>query len=104
MTDSPSETAALPAGNGRTAVVTGGMSGIGAATAQRLRADGLRVLTLDVVDGADFVVDVTDDEALRAAAAGIGLVDVLVNSAGTVGPKQASARDVVRGVAPDSRH
>ncbi len=88
MTDSPSETAALPAGNGRTAVVTGGMSGIGAATAQRLRADGLRVLTLDVVDGADFVVDVTDDEALRAAAAGIGLVDVLVNSAGTVGPNK----------------
>lgn len=88
MTDSPSETAALPAGNGRTAVVTGGTSGIGAATAQRLRADGLRVLTLDVVDGADFVVDVTDDEALRAAAAGIGLVDVLVNSAGTVGPNK----------------
>lgn len=88
MTDSPSETASLAAGNERTAVVTGGMSGIGAATAKRLRDDGLTVLILDVVDGADLVVDVTDEEALRAAAAGVGLVDVLINSAGTVGPNK----------------
>lgn len=88
MTDSTSETASLAEGNERTAVVTGGMSGIGAATAKRLRDSGLTVLTLDVVDGADLVVDVTDDGALRAAAAAIGLVDVLVNSAGTVGPNK----------------
>ena len=70
----------------RTAVVTGGASGLGAATAVRLREEGLRVVTLDVAGGADEVVDVTDDDALAALAARIGSVDVLVNSAGIVGP------------------
>lgn len=69
-----------------TAVVTGGRSGLGAATAARLRADGLRVVTVDLTEGADLRVDVTDDDALRAAAAELGPVDVLVNSAGIVGP------------------
>jgi 3-oxoacyl-[acyl-carrier protein] reductase len=70
----------------RTAVVTGGASGLGAATAARLREEGLRVVTLDVAGGADEVVDVTDDAALAELAARIGAVDVLVNSAGIVGP------------------
>ena len=72
----------------RTALVTGGASGLGAATAQRLRNDGLTVVTLDVAEGADITVDVIDDPALRAAADGIGDVDVLVNSAGIVGPNK----------------
>ncbi|MFI5896343.1 SDR family NAD(P)-dependent oxidoreductase [Actinoplanes sp. NPDC051513] len=70
----------------RTAVVTGGMSGIGAATAARLRADGVTVLTLDISPEADLVADVTDSGAVRAIAAAAGEVDVLVNSAGIVGP------------------
>jgi NAD(P)-dependent dehydrogenase (short-subunit alcohol dehydrogenase family) len=70
----------------RTALVTGGASGLGAATAARLRADGLTVITLDLGDGADLVADVTDEDALRRAAAQAGPVDVLVNSAGIVGP------------------
>ena len=70
----------------RTAVITGGASGLGAATAARLRAEGLRVVTLDVAGGADEVVDVTDEAALAELAARIGAVDVLVNSAGIVGP------------------
>ena len=37
----------------RTALVTGGASGLGAATAARLRADGLAVTTLDVSGSAD---------------------------------------------------
>jgi 2-dehydro-3-deoxy-L-rhamnonate dehydrogenase (NAD+) len=70
----------------RTAVVTGGMSGLGAATAVRLAADGVTVITLDIAAGADLQVDVSDAAAVRAAAARIGPVDILVNSAGIVGP------------------
>jgi 3-oxoacyl-[acyl-carrier protein] reductase len=67
--------------------VTGGASGLGAATAERLRADGLTVTTLDL-RGADVSADVTDDEALRQVAGELGPVDVLVNSAGVVGPNK----------------
>jgi NAD(P)-dependent dehydrogenase (short-subunit alcohol dehydrogenase family) len=69
----------------RTALVTGGASGLGAATAERLRADGLTVITLDLGAGADVTADVTDEAALRRVAADTGPVDVLVNSAGIVG-------------------
>lgn len=72
----------------RRALVTGGESGLGAACVQRLRADGLEVLTLDVSGEPDLRVDVRDtaqvDEAVRQA----GRVDVLVNSAGLVGPNR----------------
>ena len=71
----------------RTALVTGGASGLGAATARRLRADGLQVATLDLIN-ADVTADVADEQALRRVAAQIGPVDVLVNSAGIVGPNK----------------
>jgi 3-oxoacyl-[acyl-carrier protein] reductase len=69
----------------RRAVVTGGASGLGAASATRLRADGLEVVTVDVAPGADVDLDVTDADAVAEAARSIGDVDVLVNCAGIVG-------------------
>ncbi|MET0704333.1 MAG: SDR family NAD(P)-dependent oxidoreductase [Mycobacterium sp.] len=71
----------------RTAIVTGGASGLGAATAVRLRAEGLTVTTLDLA-GADVAVDVTDEVALQQVVDEVGPVDVLVNSAGVVGPNK----------------
>lgn len=72
----------------RIAVVTGGCSGLGAATVDRMRADGLDVVSLDVSAEADLQVDITDEAAVVQAARDIGRVDVLVNSAGVVGPNK----------------
>jgi NAD(P)-dependent dehydrogenase (short-subunit alcohol dehydrogenase family) len=49
------------------ALVTGGMSGIGAAAAARLRAAGNDVVVWDLVDGADSIVDVSDPEQVDVA-------------------------------------
>lgn len=70
----------------RTALVTGGASGVGAAVVERLRLDGLRVLSADLSPQADVSVDVSSPQQVRRAIAAIGDIDVLVNSAGIVGP------------------
>jgi 3-oxoacyl-[acyl-carrier protein] reductase len=72
---------------GRTALVTGGASGIGQACAERLAEDGLSVVTADLTPGADLRLDVTSAAAVEEAAAGLA-VDVLVNSAGIIGPNK----------------
>lgn len=73
-----------------TAIVTGGASGIGAATATRLRADGWNVWTFDrtALEHASqhAVGDVRDEAALAALAAQVvathGAIDALVACAG----------------------
>ena len=72
----------------RTALITGGASGLGAAAAERLAAEGLRVVTADLSGTPDLHLDVTDAEAVTRATEGVGPVDVLVNSAGIVGPNK----------------
>ena len=83
---------------GRTAVITGGVSGIGAGIAARLAAEGARLSLWDrdaaalEKSGAAHTVtlDVTDPEAVHraaeATAAALGGIDILVTSAGITGP------------------
>ena len=77
---------------GLRALVTGGASGIGLATARLLAARGARVVRLDVAAGdpeasLELVrADLTDDAAVRAAVLGaaerLGGIDIVVNNAG----------------------
>ncbi len=85
--------------NGLAAIVTGGGSGLGAATAEKLAKDGAKVMIFDMNEetgrahaakiGATFAkVNVTDQasvvEALTAAESQNGVARVLVNCAGIV--------------------
>ncbi|HXY65325.1 MAG TPA: SDR family NAD(P)-dependent oxidoreductase [Mycobacterium sp.] len=81
----------------KTAVVTGGASGIGRAVAQRLRSDGFQVAVIDLSptdDGFGHVADVSDRAHVDAAVAAIreqfGPILVLVNAAGVEGFKKFS--------------
>ena len=76
----------MSASTSRTALVTGGLSGLGAATVTRLREEGIKVFTLDIAEGADFQMDVTDFEAVAKLPSQLPRIDILVTSAGIVGP------------------
>ena len=95
---------------GRAAIVTGGASGIGLATARRLAEEGARVAILDVdgvgaeraageVGGLAFAVDVRDgarvEDATREAARALGGLSLLVANAGAgfLAPLHASSAE-----------
>jgi 2-dehydro-3-deoxy-L-rhamnonate dehydrogenase (NAD+) len=83
---------------GRVAIVTGGVSGIGAGIAARLRQEGARVSVWDrdatALGSADLphrlALDVTDAEAVQRAAEEttrtLGRLDILIACAGITGP------------------
>jgi NAD(P)-dependent dehydrogenase (short-subunit alcohol dehydrogenase family) len=80
---------------GKTAVVTGGAKGIGAATARVLERAGAHVTVFDVepVNDSGLSVDVTSEPAVRDAFSRVverfGGLDILVNNAGRVARKPA---------------
>lgn len=77
---------------GKTALVTAAGQGIGRASAERMAAEGARVIATDVnpallegLAGMEIrVLDVRDPAAITALAAETGTVDVLFNCAGVV--------------------
>jgi NAD(P)-dependent dehydrogenase (short-subunit alcohol dehydrogenase family) len=93
--------------NGASALVTGGASGLGAATARRLAQAGARVVVLDLneelgtkfaseINGAFHQADVTDPEAVGAAldvAESMAPLRVLVHCAGKGGTVRLVDRD-----------
>src|SRR5215510_7890285 len=93
---------------GQAAIITGGGSGLGAATARALAAAGAKVAVLDVnekgasaladeIGGLAAVCDVTSSEeveaALMKAAAVHGAARILVNCAGVGPAKRIVGRD-----------
>jgi NAD(P)-dependent dehydrogenase (short-subunit alcohol dehydrogenase family) len=82
--------------DGKVAIVTGGAQGIGRAIADRLAADGARIVIADLkgaedaaadfADGVGLTVDVSsEDDVARMAAETVercGAIDILVNNAG----------------------
>ncbi|MBP6903475.1 MAG: SDR family NAD(P)-dependent oxidoreductase [Burkholderiaceae bacterium] len=95
-----------------TAVVTGGASGLGAATARRLASRGVKVALFDLneatgealakeIGGVFCKVDVTNEEQVIAgfakARAALGQERVLVNCAGTGNAVKTASRDKTTG-------
>ena len=92
--------------DGRVAILTGGAKGIGRHYAQRLAAEGARLMIADIADGKDVasdiarthgansvasaVTDVSDEGAVKALVAQtmerFGKIDILVNNAALFAP------------------
>ena len=76
---------------GKLAVITGGASGLGAALAAKLQAEGARTVVMDVHPPADagsqfLACDITDAQAVEKALDGLdGAIGILANCAGIGG-------------------
>lgn len=97
--------------NGTVALITGGASGLGAATARRLHEAGAAVVLVDLPNssGAELAAelgeravfapaDVTNEEQIRAAiaaTAALGTLRILVNCAGVATPGKVLGREGV---------
>ncbi len=73
---------------GKTAVVTGGMQGIGAAIVKRLESSGAKVAIwdLDHANKVDVSIPASIEKAVEKTLKQLGRIDVLVNNAGIAGP------------------
>ena len=92
---------------GQVALVAGGASGLGEATARRLGAEGARVVVADLdpdrassvaaaIDGVPVATDVTDEASVEhaiAEATKLGELRIAVNTAGIGNPTKLVARD-----------
>ena len=89
--------------NGKVVVVTGGASGLGAATARMLRAAGAKPVIFDInevgailaaeLDGTFFKVDVSSALAVEAAMKATGTIHGAVNCAGIGPPARIISKD-----------
>jgi NAD(P)-dependent dehydrogenase (short-subunit alcohol dehydrogenase family) len=85
---------------GKTALITGGSSGLGAASARMIVENGGRVVIADVKPGTDlgeaavFVrTDVTDPGAMQSAVERCGRLHILINCAGIGDPARVVGKD-----------
>jgi 3-oxoacyl-[acyl-carrier protein] reductase len=53
-----------------------------------LRREGIETVSFDLSSAADFQLDVSDGPAVNAAVAEVGPVDIVINSAGVIGPNR----------------